>query len=324
MNIGIPRALLYYDYFPFWKTFFESLGHKVHISKKTNKEILNKGVKTAVDDVCLPVKVYFGHVLDLVGNVDRVFMPRVVSVDKNTFYCPKLFALSDILISSNTISPESIIDIEINFKKGNWHFAKQLMYLSDLLQSPKYQLWSAFQKAKKNQSIYTNKLKEGQLPSELLSQSIDKNRREILERAPEMRIGVFGHTYNVNDDFINMGLINYLSDCNIKAITCEMYTREELKNGLSLLYKPTFWTFGEEILGAVLRQVETREVDGIIIPVAFGCGPDSLIIEICERECAKHNIPLLILTLDEHTGKSGVITRLEAFIDMLRRRKQAI
>jgi len=37
------------------------------------------------------------------------------------------------------------------------------------------------------------------------------------------------------------------------------------------------------------------------------------------REAAKK--PFLHLTFDEHTGEAGVLTRLEAFVDMIRRRK---
>lgn len=29
MRIGIPRALLYYEYYPMWKTFFQQLGAEV-------------------------------------------------------------------------------------------------------------------------------------------------------------------------------------------------------------------------------------------------------------------------------------------------------
>ena len=56
--------------------------------------------------------------------------------------------------------------------------------------------------------------------------------------------------------------------------------------------------------------------------VSFGCGPDSLICELIERFYKRQQqIPVLLLTLDEHTGEAGIITRLEAFVDMLRWRE---
>ena len=56
-KIGIPRALLYHNYYPGWKKFFNKLGMKVVLSPATNKKILNQGTKKAVDDLCLPFKI---------------------------------------------------------------------------------------------------------------------------------------------------------------------------------------------------------------------------------------------------------------------------
>jgi predicted nucleotide-binding protein (sugar kinase/HSP70/actin superfamily) len=63
------------------------------------------------------------------------------------------------------------------------------------------------------------------------------------------------------------------------------------------------------------------EVDGIIGVIAFGCGPDSLMIDVVTRAAKrKFNKPLMNITIDEHTAEAGLVTRLEAFVDMLQRR----
>lgn len=57
--------------------------------------------------------------------------------------------------------------------------------------------------------------------------------------------------------------------------------------------------------------------------VAFGCGPDSLVRELIERDLVKPiDFPEITITIDEHSSELGLITRLEAFVDMLVRRKQ--
>ena len=66
-----------------------------------------------------------------------------------------------------------------------------------------------------------------------------------------------------------------------------------------------------------------KKIDGIITLTAFGCGPDSLMLEDIRRKAKNFNKPLLNLTIDEHTGEAGFITRLEAFCDMLYRNKRA-
>jgi len=37
----------------------------------------------------------------------------------------------------------------------------------------------------------------------------------------------------------------------------------------------------------------------------------------------EHEIPILPLIMDEQTGRAGYITRLEAFVDLMRRKKRA-
>ena len=45
-------------------------------------------------------------------------------------------------------------------------------------------------------------------------------------------------------------------------------------------------------------------------------------VERITRYAKRLSKPLLNLTVDEHTGEAGFITRLEAFTDMLLRRKR--
>jgi len=52
----------------------------------------------------------------------------------------------------------------------------------------------------------------------------------------------------------------------------------------------------------------------------LGCGPDSLMIDLLRRR-AKGTKPFLSLVIDEHTSESGLITRLEAFVDMIGRHR---
>lgn len=42
----------------------------------------------------------------------------------------------------------------------------------------------------------------------------------------------------------------------------------------------------------------------------------------CLITAKKKGMPLIHLTIDEHTGEAGFVTRLEAFVDMLMRKKR--
>ena len=102
IRVGIPRGLYFYKYSTLWQTFFEGLGAEVIVSDKTNKNILINGANTCVSEACLPIKVYFGHVMNLVGKVDLIFMPRFTSISRNQYICPEIGVNFVRSLNSNT------------------------------------------------------------------------------------------------------------------------------------------------------------------------------------------------------------------------------
>ena len=117
VKVGIPRALLYYKYSPLWVNFFQNLGVEVVISPQTNKKILNDAIESCVDEACLPVKLYHGHVLSIKDQVDYLFIPRIMRVSKGRHICPKLGGLPEMIKYSLPDLPP-IIDVEIDLPKG--------------------------------------------------------------------------------------------------------------------------------------------------------------------------------------------------------------
>ncbi len=117
IRIGIPRALLYYQYYPMWKTFFEELGAEVVVSPPTTQAMLAEGAARVIADTCLPVKVFLGHVLFLVEKCDRIFIPAIRSVGNNIYNCSKFLGLPDM---TRAVIPESppILDIDIDTNQG--------------------------------------------------------------------------------------------------------------------------------------------------------------------------------------------------------------
>lgn len=62
IKIGIPRGFLYYRDYILFKNFFEGIGCTVLLSAPSNRSIIEDGKKLAVDESCLPFKIYLGHV----------------------------------------------------------------------------------------------------------------------------------------------------------------------------------------------------------------------------------------------------------------------
>ncbi len=105
IKIGIPRALLYYQYYPLWKTFFEELGAEVVISLPTTQAMLSQGLSRVVSDTCLPVKIFCGHVLSLVKECGYIFIPAIRSVKSRVYNCSKFLGLPDM---TKVVIPECL------------------------------------------------------------------------------------------------------------------------------------------------------------------------------------------------------------------------
>jgi len=123
-----------------------------------------------------------------------------------------------------------------------------------------------------------------------------------------------------------MNLVQKLADLGFSVFTSEMLPEKDIRKALKLVPKVSFWTISNEILGTALHFIRNcqNEVQGLFHLVSFECGPDSLVGEVIERvlKREREELPYLRLEIDEHTGEAGVVTRLEAFVDMIRWRRR--
>jgi len=91
------------------------------------------------------------------------------------------------------------------------------------------------------------------------------------------------------------------------------------------LPKNLFWNFSNQVMRGALYYIDQCKVDGIIHITAFACGPDAMVDKMIELEAKNRGqVPFLSISIDEHTGEAGIVTRLEAFVDMLKLRRGAL
>lgn len=324
-TVGIPKGLLYYDFYPMWKTFFEGVGAKVVVSQDTNKKILDEGVKNCVEDACLPVKTYVGHVINLKEkNVDYIFIPRIVSVERKKYLCSKFLGLPDFIKSLIGDLPP-IIDIEINYYKNNDEFTqKEFIKVGRMFGKTEDQSLKAYFEATHQQKKFESLLKKGLTNLEALKVWEGKNLVKE-ESNYDLKIAVIAHPYDIMDEYISMGIIEKLKNMGAQVYTMEMLERDLILEGASMLSKEMFWNYERDILGAGLYFLKQKNVDGVIMVSAFGCGPNSMTEELLERIFKREKeVPFMLITIDEHSGEAGIMTRLEAFTDLLRFNKKAV
>jgi len=323
IRVGIPRALYYYQYYPMCKAFFEGLGAETVISPPTNKAILSSGSSRAVAETCLPVKVFFGHVKSLAGNCDCVFIPAIRSLGRKAYHCSKFLGLPDM---AKALIPECppILDPEIDLNRGRRRLYQIIYTLGRHFASDKGKVKKAVEEAWKAHLAYINRMSQERItPIQALEGSCQsgEDMKPDDNMLPRLEIGVIGHPYVIYDDYVNHRLISRLQAMGAQIFTPEMMEEEALHTAMARLVGKEHWSFEADIIGAGECYLEAK-LDGIISVAVFGCGPDSMMINMVQRRARELKTPFLHLSLDEHTSEGGLVTRLEAFLDMVERRKR--
>lgn len=315
MKIGLPRGLLYYKYSPYWETFLVNIGFEVVVSPPTTRKLLKEGLIHAESEICLPVKVFYGHIASLIGKVDAIFIPRVVSVEGKSYTCPKFLGLPDMIKAA--FPKIKIFSPTINARKGLKGYYRHLLMFAKQFGTGTMKAISAIMAAEKSQKQYISDLHKGKLPITITN--VNKTSENNLENS-KVVVGIAGHAYNIFDEYLSVGLIKKLIERGVQVVTPENVPQRIWEKYSSRLPKHLFWTYEKELIGASLYWLENRLIDGLIYVMSFACGPDSIVQYVLEDEARKYNTPIMPLVLDEHTGEAGIITRIEAFLDMLRKK----
>lgn len=295
MKIGIPRGLLYPKYHIFAEEFLKAIGAEAIVSPPTNKRILDEGVRLCVDEACLPMKVFHGHVSWLRDRCEALFIPRFMSIEKNEHICPMFCGLIEMLRNNIKGLPRIIDEPIYSFKRDK--LLRWAVRAAGGIVPDRGMIKAAFDRA------------------------YDKQRRVSAGYCDDydLKIALIGHAYNVFDEFVNMGIRKKLNGMGIGVVTGEYADKCDIEEAAAALFKKPFWTFAKEYYGAALSFYKRSMVDGIIYLSSFSCGIDSVVTELIKIELG--DFPFMVLKLDEHTGEAGYNTRLEAFADMLKRRR---
>jgi len=303
MRVGVPRALAFFRFHPGWDGFLRSLGIAVVVSPPSNRSILEAGLPYTVPEACLPLKLFFGHVRALVGKVDALLVPSIQRFAAGSTNCAKLIGLPDLLQATMEDLPP-LIAPDIDLSAGSAALWKAAFEVGKVLGRNPIQLreaaqagWAAYLRARAA-------MLEGSLTPAAFDQPI---------RAPSPppggpTVAVVGHPYNLYDPFVNHNLLARLTRLGVDVLTPER---------LGPWPSAEYWTFEYELVGATRLAMEREQVEGLIAVAAFGCGPDGVILEEVRSLAGQAGLPAMVLTVDEHSGEAGWVTRVEAFVDML-------
>ncbi len=311
VRIGIPQALAYHDYGELWSSFFVDLGVEVVLSPATNKSIVDAGVKLAADGTCLPVKTFYGHAAYLaeIPDLDYIFVPRIIGVRPKEFICPKFMGLPDLIENGLKRASPRVLAPEIDLRSNWW---KSYAVIARMAMTIGVNPWQAVHRYHQALISYGNEQAEDLTAPSFVGPG-------------ELTIGVIGHRYLVQDKHLSMDLLGKLKALGVNVVPGYDLPRELVHTKARNWPKQMFWRSGRIAFGVARSFLEHQPcvVDGAIYVAAFSCGTDSMVGDLVEREFRRQGMPILTVNLDEHTGEAGLLTRLEAFVDLIRWRTDA-
>jgi len=306
LRVGIPRGLMFSEYYPLYKAFFTELGLEVVTSDPTNKRIVEMGLETAIGEPCFPLKVTHGHYMDLIEkNVDIIFAPGIISTSqpnhnmRQAQTCPYLQAAPDVIETALGITERGIRHIapRLHFKRGKRHLQRVFCEVGSQLGKSRRESLAA--------------LDVGLSVMADFRASVEKRGVEVLAslKPDQLAFVVIGRPYTLWDPAVNMDIGKKIQDLGILAIPQDFLPLEvvDISDNWPNAYSRQIQ---KKLMAARLIRQDAR-LKAVVLTY-FACGPDSFGNPFFKDEIGE---PCYVMQIDEHTADAGVITRIEAFAD---------
>ncbi len=304
--VGIPRALLVYDYAPLIIGFLNALDVRVVLSSQTNNAIMEQAIELSYTDSCFPMKLLHGHAA-MLKDVDYILYPCAIRLGKKDgdasqkYSCPLVQASPFIIRNVLSFGERLLIPI-IDFSRGDDDVIKNLADVA----------------VKMGFSI--KKSKEAALAGIESQRSFEADQavlgRELLEQlrqSGQLGVVLFARSYMSQDAGANLGIAEKLAQLGVVPIPLDFLPLKSV-NAKDYSDRP-YWFYENKYIAGADITVSAPQLYGLWL-TNFGCGPNSFIIHIVEDIMGGK--PLGQLEIDEHAAEAGIVTRLEAFVDTIR------
>ncbi len=345
-----------------WSVALRKFGVEAYVPPYTSKKTLSLGVKNSPEAVCLPYKLILGNFIEAIeGGTDYVAMLTSPGCCRLGVYGLNIqSALADLGYEAKYLELSLYDGIKGLFKffhdllgKDDWIAAakasimmiRMVFALDDLETLLAYYRAREFKvgEAERHYNKCLNMYKEVKnfrdikkirkaVKKEMAKTEIDK-KREILN------VDITGEIYLVGDPFSNQYIERELGKMGVqtrRSLTVSSFLKDAIipklfRNGETHLQRANRMAkpyLMRDIGGDALECVsdvafaDMKHRDGIIHVSPFTCMPEIMSQNIFPAMREEHSIPILTLVMDEQSGKAGYITRLEAFVDLMRRKKR--
>jgi predicted nucleotide-binding protein (sugar kinase/HSP70/actin superfamily) len=236
----------------------------------------------------------------LLSQVEVLILPRIVSID-GFLMCPNFRALPDM--------------VKLNAERKGRH--KGVSIIAPVMEvSGPGQLESVA-------GEISGALFKGHARNHEQDPSVNKPAPQGLSgRDIPNAIALLGHSYVLTDSRLNNHVPDILQLYGLDIVTAQEIDFKqltELAQSHDYYAKKLYWRSARETLGAFLYFTLIRRPAGIIHLMPFNCGVDALLrIELMALHKRLNNAPpYMVIVCDEHTQRDHVVTRVEAFLDIV-------
>lgn len=345
-----------------WAAALRKIGLEAYVPPYTSKRTLSLGTKNSPEAICLPYKLILGNFIEAIeGGADYVAMITSPGICRLGEYGNNIKnTLSELGYKANYIelslydgfrglykflkelsgknNPVQIIRA-INICMRKIFVIDELDSVLSYYRAREINTGDAEKRYKKALQLIdaadkTSVLKKARVKAIDLIKStkIDPN-REVLH------VDLTGEIFLVNDEFSNQNIERELGRMRVetrRSLTVGSFLKDAIipkafRKGETHLEraermaKPYLTRdIGGDSLECIsdVAYADERGIDGIIHISPFTCMPEIMSQNIFPSMREDCSIPILALIMDEQTGKAGYITRLEAFVDLMRRKKR--
>ena len=347
-----------------WSAALKKLGVEPFIPPHTSKKTLEVAAKYSPESICLPYKMVLGNFLQAIEKgVDYVAMisspgicrlgeygQSIKNVLKDLGYEDKYTELQlydgfkgmySFLTELSGIKNPVILAKAINIAVRKVFVLDRIENLFSYYRAREVVVGTAEKHYNRALSLIieannTKELKtfEKEAIEEIKKTEIDVN-RDVLT------VDITGEIFLVQEPFSNQNIEKELGRMGVqtrRSLTVSGFIKDAIipkafKKGethLERAYRMARPYLMRDIGGDSLECVsdvayaDERGIDGIIHISPFTCMPEIMSQNIFPAMRENCDIPILPLIMDEQTGKAGYITRLEAFVDLMKRRKRKL
>jgi len=305
-SVGIPRALLVYDYAPLLIGFLNALDARCVLSGQTNKQIVETAIELSYTDSCFPLKLLHGHAA-MLKDVDYILYPCAIRLgekdgDENQKYACPLVQASPFIIRQTVDLGERLLIPIIDFSRGN---ADVIENLTDVA------VKMGFSRSKGKEAALAGI--ESQRKFEADQAALGRDLLEQLRQIDQLGVVLFARSYMSQDSGANLGIAEKLAQLGVVPIPLSFLPLDSV-DPKEYSDRP-YWFYESKYIAGAAITASDPQLYGLSL-TNFGCGPNSFILRIVEDIMGGK--PLGQLEIDEHAAEAGIVTRLEAFVDTIK------